>query len=223
MGKLMTVDQIMRMLTKKAVTFDCDVIGIVLHARTYRQVQWKEEEIISLSNGKNILIDISFWKNHKEPKSCNLHFSNESKGKIVIARNVRVMAFLDKSDDKTQIQGEVKTESNSTRHIFTLLTTPLSIKLFLESDHSFEIDPAHSVIPKYIADKKAGIKFPILTNEIRLCKQVVMHHQTYQRIKNGELLQVNTYMSRAINRMLTSGTNQCDYNEIVKAMSNLDI
>ena len=109
MRKLTTVDQIMRLLSSNnEEMIECDVIGVLLHARTYRQVQWKEEEIISLSNGKNILIDVSFWKDHDEPKSCNLHINNESKGKIVIIRNIKVLPLVDTTEDKIQLQGEVK-------------------------------------------------------------------------------------------------------------------
>ena len=102
-----------------------------------------------------------------------------------------------------------------------MLTTPLAIKLFLEEGQAFEIDPSSSIIPSYIADKKAGIKFPLLSYEIKLCKQVVMHHQTYMRIKNGELKHVNTYMSRAINRMIASQI--CAQNEITKAFNKLSL
>ena len=174
-----------------------DAIGIILHAREYRLVGWKEEEIIEISDGSDFLLSISFWKNHSRPKSCNLlNMQKEDfKGNIMIIRNITITDYVT-DEDKTIVFGEIKDEDQRIC-IMPIINRSAIIK-FVQEDEPFEINQSHSILPFNHSEF-----FPHSDSEYIICKRMLRHYSRYKylsEVSSRCRISLGTYFLRSIVR-----------------------
>ena len=228
---LYTVDMIEKWVKKdpdglKGHKFD--IIGVLLHVQNIRLVGWKEEEIISLSNGKNVLLDVSFWKTHEEPKGTNSNGDDSYKGRIILVKNVEILNVIEKREDRFQLYGSIKVDPYQKRHIIFLIMNDCDIKKFEENLSPFRIDDARSIIPDYVKGKRAGKFFPILEADFKAVKQVLTHHKWYKKCLNTGIVKTYTYLTMTILRRGRARLEKHEkangsMNDITTAMSKLVI
>ena len=181
-------------------TLKCDVVGLLLHVHNIKLVGWKEEEIVSISNGKNVLLDVSFWKTHDEPKGLNFGNADQHKGRLVVIKNVEITHEIDQREDRLQMFGNIQNGQFQRRHIIMLHMNDCDINDFEFDGKPFRIDVRHSVIPHYVKGKSAGEYFPLILRESKIVKQVITHHKWYNKcIRNGST-KIMTYLTLTLAR-----------------------
>ena len=73
-------------------------------------------------------------------------------------------------------KGIINNDVNEFRHIIVPWTDPNSVNRFLTNpeNQSLEVNQAASVIPKIIKKKKAGERFPLLTEDINATRDIIL-------------------------------------------------
>ena len=76
----------------------------------------------------------------------------------------------------SDMKGILNNDVNEFRHIIVPLTDPNSVNRFLTNpgNGSLEVNQAASVIPKIIKKKKAGERFPLLTEDINATRDIIL-------------------------------------------------
>ena len=180
--------------------------GILLHTKTLRLVGWKEEEILGISDGGDVVMDVSFWKDHMAPKSTNTQVDETHKGRIVYIKNVEIKS-CEMGIDFNLIYAEISNGPYEKNHIIMVHMDTGSICAFQKSDRPFLIDQRHSILPEYVKNKKTGIWFPLLCNEISAIKETIEIYTRYSEVKNDMLKRGihnygKNYMERSLKRRL---------------------
>ena len=165
---------------------------------------WKEEEILGISDGGNILMDISFWRNHSEPRGTSTQHEDSHKGRMIFIKNVRVLG-IETGADFDLIYAEISNGPYENNHIIMAHMDDRSIHDFRKYGKPFLIDQDHSILPEYVKNKKTGTWFPLLCNEITAVKEILGVHVNYLELKEnvqkyGDFDDDGSYMIRTLRR-----------------------
>ena len=228
---LYTVDMIEKLVLddlNRTKTMKFDVIGLILHIQSIRLVGWKEEEILSLSNGKDSLLDVSFWKTHDEPKGLNMVNCDGLKGRVIIIKNVTISHSPELREDRLQLFGKIMNGAFQKRHILILDTNDFDVGKFEKENKPFQIDTTNSIIPDYVKGKPAGKAFPLLPHDCKLMRQVLTHYKWYKKCCKIGVTGISTYLTRTLARrgvlkLKTETQSKNETNEITEAMMRLNL
>ena len=212
MRKLYAPNMIADIISKNGSCSKIDAIGIILHVKNIRMVGWKEEEILSLSDGFNTMLEISYWKNQEFPRGLNSNCVRDIKGRIIIVKNVTILSDIDKTEETITVFGRLQMGQHEHRHILVLENDIKSLNNFKVLNEAIKINKKLSVIPQPIAGTKAADVYPILTNEIMAMKIFVPLAIRYIIGLNRPWeLKCEDYFEKAIVRyseFLNSGVNE---------------
>ena len=168
--------ELTNLFENKKETVCGDLLGIVMHYNEYKLVGWKSEVILTISDGKNCLCDISFWRNHEDHKTCELSDQPYKyiKGKIVMIRRVKILALKESNKESITYDAVIENSLYQPRHLL-VLKTPLSrVKAFLSENVRLQVDQNRSIIPAFIRGKTASMYFPNFPDEYRVTRDVLV-------------------------------------------------
>ena len=195
-----------------------------MHVKTIRLVGWKEEEILSISDGSDNMVEVSFWKDHDNPRGIHRD-GVDVKGRIIVVKNVSIMRNIEETEEFDLAFGYLKMGRYDYRHIILLENDFQSLNDFKFCGKPIKIDRSNSIIPEPIMGSKAADIFPILNNEMIAMKMFVPLAIRYKMglIKTG--MKGCNYFEKAITRYAESlnSEHQMSCNDLVAKMEDLNL
>ena len=163
-GEIYTIDDLVEIFPSKVkrlsvATIGVNIFGVIAQVEFIRLVSWKEEVIITLMNGQNSCVKVSFWKNEETPIFADTRDADKFKGKMALLKKVKVLAQEANEFGGSDFYAELMTDINRT--ILTLNIDAASLLNFYLVDEPFDVIQKLSFIPKHLQGKNSVKKFPI--------------------------------------------------------------
>ena len=180
MNQLMTINDICDSCPskcKKPIRDGClprmvTVIGLIMEVRKIRLVGWKEEVIVTLTDAENALLDVSSWNTHESPNFAKSADMLVYKGKIAIIKRVNILC-QETDEYHRRFYGEIN--GKLPRSILVLNIDASNYTNFMEKKEPFEINQHLSDVPVFSRKKRAGLVFPIWSDEMEAMEDVIHH------------------------------------------------
>lgn len=150
-------------------------IGLITHYKEIQRVQWQKEILITISQGGDEVLEVSYLANQDDPSQTNFN-GVDYKGKVIFLKRVNVTDFDFTNGNEMLFQAHINNDVNEFRHIIVPLTDPNSVNRFLTDpgQEPFFVDLDASVVPKIIKKKKVGERFPLLSEDINATRDIIL-------------------------------------------------